>query len=76
MASIKAHTFNSEQEANNAINLINQGEGIPVSEDAVTRTYCEAIAYENIYYIHADEVTEKYLGQPIEIEITYPDTYL
>jgi hypothetical protein len=73
MAFIKAHTFNSEQEANNAIDLINQGEGIPVSEDAVTRTYCEAIAHEDIYYIHADDVTEKYLGASVEIEIIHEE---
>jgi hypothetical protein len=73
MAFIKAHTFNSEQEANNAIDLINQGEGIPVSKDAVTRTYGEAIAYEDFYYIHADEVTEKYLGASVEIEIIHEE---
>jgi hypothetical protein len=73
MAFIKAHTFNSEQEAQQAIDLINQGEGIPVSEDAVTRTYCEAIAYEDIYYIHADDVTEKYLGASVEIEIIHEE---
>ena len=69
MQFIKAHTFTTEVEANNAIHLINQGEGIPVSEDAVTRTYCEAIAYQDIFYIHADEVTQKYLGASVEIEI-------
>jgi hypothetical protein len=73
MSFIKAHTFTTEVEANNAIDLINQGEGIPVSEDAVTRTYCEAIAYEDFWYIHADEVTEKYLGQPSEIEIIHEE---
>jgi hypothetical protein len=73
MAFIKAHTFNSEQEAQQAIDLINQGEGIPVSEDAVTRTYCDAIAHEDIYYIHADEVTEKYLGASVEIEIIHEE---
>jgi hypothetical protein len=73
MASIKAHTFTTEQEANDAIDLINQGEGIPVSTDAVTRTYCETIAYEDIYYIHADDVTEKYLGASVEIEIIHEE---
>lgn len=63
------HKFNSVQEANEAIDLINQGEGIPVSEDAVTRTYCEAITYADFWYIHAEEVTEKYLGASVEIEI-------
>jgi hypothetical protein len=69
MQSIKIHKFTTELEAQQAIELINNGEGIPVSEDAVTRTYCEGISYEDFWYIHADEITQKYLGQPIEIEI-------
>lgn len=73
MAFINAHTFTTEVEANKAIDLINQGEGIPVSPDAVTRTYCEAIAYADFYYIHADAVTEKYLGLPSEIEIIHEE---
>jgi hypothetical protein len=67
------HKFKTENEAQQAIELINNGEGIPVSEDVVTRTYCEAISYEDFWYIHADEVTQKYLGQPIDIEITHEE---
>jgi hypothetical protein len=73
MASIlKAHTFTTEQEAQQAINLINKGEGIPVSEDAVTRTYTQWQQLEDIYYIVADEVTEKYLGEPTDLELPEP----
>jgi hypothetical protein len=73
MASIlKAHIFTTEAEAQQAIDLINQGEGIPVSEDAVTRTYTQWQQLEDIYYIAADEVTEKYLGEPTDLEL--PET--
>jgi len=72
MAFIKAHIFATEQEAVNAINLINQGEGIPVSDDAVTRTYTDWQQLEDIYYILADEVTKKYLGEPTDLEIPEP----
>jgi hypothetical protein len=72
MASIKAHTFTTEQEAQQAIDLINQGEGIPVSEDAVTRTYTNYQTVEDTYYIAADEVTEKYLGEPTDLELPEP----
>lgn len=70
MAFIKIHKFTSENEANQAIELINQGEWIPYSDDAVTRTYCEAKQYQDFWYIHADEVTEKYLNEVEQIEIT------
>jgi hypothetical protein len=69
MASIKAHIFATEQEAQQAIDLINVGEGIPVSEDAVTRTYTNYQTAEDVYYIAADEVTEKYLGAPTDLEL-------
>jgi hypothetical protein len=76
MASIKAHTFQTHQEAQQAIELINKGEGIPVNPEAVTRTYTQSQENDGRIYIQADAVTEKYLGNPIEIEITYHDTYL
>jgi hypothetical protein len=72
MASIKAHTFTTEAEAQQAIDLINEGEGIPVSEDSVTRTYTNFQTIEDTYYIAADEVTEKYLGAPTDLEL--PET--
>jgi hypothetical protein len=72
MASIKAHLFATEAEAQQAIDLINVGEGIPVSEDSVTRTYTNFQTVEEIYYITADEVTEKYLGEPTDLELPEP----
>jgi hypothetical protein len=69
MASIKVHVFNSEAEAQQAIDLINEGEGIPISEDSVTRTYTEFQQFEGGYYITADEVTEKYLGTATDLEL-------
>jgi hypothetical protein len=69
----KAHTFDTLQQANAAIEVINQGEGIPVNPEAVTRTYTEAQENNGTIYIVADEVTEKYLGEPIEIELIYPE---
>ena len=68
----KAHTFTIEAEAQQAIDLINEGEGIPVSEDSVTRTYTNCQAIEDVYYIAADEVTEKYLGEATDLEL--PET--
>jgi hypothetical protein len=65
----KAHTFTTEQAAQQAIDLINQGEGIPVSEDAVTRTYTNYQTVGDVYYIAADDVTEKYLGEPTDLEL-------
>ena len=73
MESIKAHLFDSLEQANAAIELINQGEGIPVSPDAVTTTYTQPQEHNNQIYIMADEVTEKYLGEPTEIEIIHPE---
>jgi hypothetical protein len=73
MVSIKAHTFQTHQEAQQAIDRINQGEGIPVNPEAVTRTYTEAQENEGRIFIISDEVTIKYLGEPIEIEIIYPE---
>jgi hypothetical protein len=72
MASIKAHLFTTEAEAQQAIDLINEGEGIPVSEDAVTRTYTNYQMIEDTYYIAADKVTEKYLGKPTDLELPEP----
>jgi hypothetical protein len=69
MPYIKAHIFATIEASNNAIEVINQGEGIPVSEDAVTRTYTNFQTVEDTYYIAADEVTEKYLGEPTDLEL-------
>jgi archaellum component FlaG (FlaF/FlaG flagellin family) len=71
MQFIKAHVFNTLEEANNAIEVINQGEGIPINETATTRTYTEAKENNGNIYIAADSVTEKYLGEPTDLELIF-----
>jgi hypothetical protein len=73
MQYIKAHLFDSLEQANAAIEQINQGEGIPVSHDAVTTTYTQPQEHNNQIYIISDEVTTKYLDEPTEIEIIHPE---
>lgn len=73
MAYTNVHLFESLEAANVAIQTINQGEGIPISETATTRTYTEAQENNGNIYILADDVTIKYLGEPTEIELIYND---
>jgi len=76
MQQLKAHLFDTLEAANEAIEIINAGEGIPVSLEAVTRTYTQAQENDGRIYIAADEVTEKYLGEGIEIELKFEDIEL
>ena len=69
----KVHTFESLEQANNAIDTINEGEGIPINDSATTRTYTEPQENNGNIYILADEVTQKYLCEPTEIELVYDD---
>lgn len=69
----KVHIFDNFQQANNAIDTINKGEGIPINDSATTRTYTESQENNGNIYILADEVTQKYLGEPSEIELVYDD---
>ena len=68
MAFIKGYLFATEQATLSAIATINQGEGIP-NNGYLTQTYCEPKNCASGYYITHDEVTAKYLGAPIDIEI-------
>jgi archaellum component FlaG (FlaF/FlaG flagellin family) len=69
MESIKAHIFDTIEQAETAISTINKGEGIPISPTATTRTYCIYEENEGTIFIRADEVTEKYLGEPVDLEL-------
>jgi hypothetical protein len=73
MESIKAHIFDTIAAANEAIELINRGEGIPVNPEAITRTYTEPQENNDTIYIVADSLTEKYLGEPTDLELIYDD---
>ena len=65
----KVHLFDSLEQANNAIESINEGEGIPINDSATTRTYATAMQHKEFWYIYADEITQKYLGEGETIEI-------
>jgi len=69
----KVHLFETLEEANASISLINAGENIPAFPDADSQTYTTPQENDGRIYIHADEVTTKYLGEPIEIELIYND---
>jgi hypothetical protein len=71
MESIKAHIFDTVEAANKAIEAINQGEGIPINETAITRTYTEVQENNGTIYIAADSVTEEYLGEPTDLELIF-----
>jgi len=68
---IKGYLFQTEQEAINAIEQINTALGIPISNEATTRTYCEFENTDNKIFIRHDETIESILGTPIEFEIVY-----
>jgi hypothetical protein len=63
------YTFNTEQEAQDAVNTLNIYYGIPVSPDAVTQTWCDYYEKEDKWFINYDESMIPVLGQPIEINI-------
>lgn len=72
MASIKAYIYNTELEANTALNSINFALGIPVSIDAVTQTYTSFEFNNEKYIIKYDEVIETILGLPSDFEYVPP----
>jgi len=66
---VKVHKFDTWQQATAAVEQINEGEGIPISPEATTQTYCNVEQYDEFYYIRFDEVTAKYIDHSTEIEI-------
>ena len=75
MAYIKAYKYNTQIEAENALNLINSTLGIPISVDSVTQTYTNSEFNNGKYIIKSDEVIESVLGLPSDfdyIEIITP----
>ena len=65
------YKYDTEQQAQAAIDSINAHCGIPFSEDAVTRTYTNYV-YDALgfYYFGHDENIEAVLGAPIDFELT------
>lgn len=66
---ITAYSFNTEAQALDAVSVINQGEGIPADENAVTQTYTTPFEFGGSWYIIRDAVTEKYLSSPVTVEV-------
>jgi hypothetical protein len=70
MEYIKGYFYKTKSLAEKAINLINSGENIPSSADSITKTYCEAMLCVGGYYIASDIVTDKYLTNLKDIQIS------
>jgi hypothetical protein len=68
------YIYQTEQEAQNAIELCNQFYGIPHSPDDTTTEYTDYLYSEgnNFYYIIFDSTLEIVLGEPEVFEIIYP----
>lgn len=66
---IPAFRFNSEAEAMSAIDDIDEAEGIPANEEALTKTYTLPFEQDGFWYIKADAVTSKYLNGAVSIEV-------
>jgi hypothetical protein len=52
--------FDNKEDAQNLINLINIGEGIP-NETGLTKTYCEYFEENGKFFIFIDDVVKKYI---------------
>lgn len=63
------YLFNTKTEVKLFIDNINNGEGIPNSEDSVTQTYCIYEEWSNKFYIELDDVIRKYGEELEEVEI-------
>lgn len=55
--------FNTYEEASDAVEIINQAEGLPINYlgiplYSVTKNYCDIIEYNSKFYIIKDNITE------------------
>jgi hypothetical protein len=58
----KIYTFDTLEDANQAVERINTTLGIPISEEATTRTYTLPQQRDGLIYISHDETIESVLG--------------
>jgi hypothetical protein len=58
----KIYTFDTLEDANQAVERINTTLGIPISEEATTRTYTTVQQRDGIIYISHDETIESVIG--------------
>lgn len=66
---VSAFLFATQESALQAVQTVNEGEGIPVGEDAITQTYTTPFFHEGDWYVKCDAVTSKYLANPVQIEV-------
>jgi hypothetical protein len=62
MASTKIYKFDTLEDANQAVEQINTTLGIPISEEATTRTYTTVQQRDGLIYISHDETIESVIG--------------
>jgi uncharacterized lipoprotein YddW (UPF0748 family) len=62
MVLTKIYTFNTLEEANQAVEQINTALGIPTSEESTTRTHTTSQQRDGLIYISHDETIESVLG--------------
>ena len=69
---IQGYKYNSETDAQTAVDSLNSHYGIPISVDAVTRNWAMFKHDEtlNFWYISADDSLNVVLGSPTTITIT------
>ena len=68
MASIKAYVYNTQSQANTALNSINLSLGIPKDMYSVTQTYTVFEFNNSKYIIRHDETIESILGLPSDFD--------
>lgn len=71
MAYIKAYIYDTQIEAEKALNLINLTLKIPISVDAITQTYTNFEFNNEKYIIKSDEIIENILGIPSDFNYIY-----
>jgi hypothetical protein len=74
---ITGYKYETEQEAQDAVQACNTYYGIPVSPDAVTRTWCD-YQFANLnepqfYYIRWNETLNMVLDDPTEFDIIFEE---
>jgi len=62
MTFTKIYTFDTLEQANEAVEQINTALGIPINEEATTRTYTSVQQRDGLIYISHDETIESVLG--------------
>jgi hypothetical protein len=72
----KVYIYNTELEAQNAINSINSNLGIPKSIDSITQTYTTYEFNNSKYIIKHNEVIESILGIPSDFDYLIENPFI